>query len=66
MRQSGDLEKGETLTEDRFHKLVDKAIAGLDVAQARREVEPFVKNVESLSVWSREFFRDTVKRIELV
>jgi predicted nucleotidyltransferase component of viral defense system len=66
MRQSGDLKKGESLTQDRFYKLLEKAIAGLDVAQARREVEPFIKNVDSLSVWSREFFRDIVKRIQLV
>jgi predicted nucleotidyltransferase component of viral defense system len=66
MRQSGDLKKDESLTQDRFHKLLDNAIAGLDVAQAEREVEPFIKNVDSLSVWSREFFRDIVKRIQLV
>jgi len=66
MRQSGNLEKDESLTEDRFHKLLDNAIAGLDVAQAKREVEPFIKDVDTLSVWSREFFRDIVKRIQLV
>jgi predicted nucleotidyltransferase component of viral defense system len=66
MRQSGDLEKDESLTQDRFHELLDNAIAGLDVAQAKREVELFIKNVDSLSVWSRAFFRDIVKRIQLV
>jgi predicted nucleotidyltransferase component of viral defense system len=66
MRQSGDLEKGESLTRDRFHKLLDKAITGLDVAQAKKEVEPFITNADTLSVWSREFFRDIVKRIQLV
>ena len=66
MRQSGDLEKGKSLTRDRFHKLLDKAIAGLDVAQAKKEVEPFITNADTLSVWSREFFRDIVKRIQLV
>jgi len=66
MRQSGDLEKGESFTQDRFHKLLDNAIAWLDVAQAKREVEPFIKNVDSLSAWSREFFQDIVKRIQLV
>jgi len=66
MRQSGDLEKDESLTQDRFHKLLGNAIAGLDVAQAKKEVEPFITNVDTLSVWSREFFRDIVKRIQLV
>jgi predicted nucleotidyltransferase component of viral defense system len=66
MRQSGDLKKDESLTQDRFHELLNNAIAGLDIAQAKREVEPFIKNADSLSVWSREFFRDIVKRIQLV
>jgi predicted nucleotidyltransferase component of viral defense system len=66
MRQSGDLEKGESLTQDRYHELLDKAIAGLDVAQAKKEVEPFIQNPDALSIWSREFFRDIVKRIQLV
>ena len=66
MRQSGDLEKGEPLIQDQFHKLLDKAIAGLDVGQAKKEVEPFIQNVDTLSVWFREFFRDIVRRIELV
>ena len=66
MRQSGDLEKGESLTQDRFHKLLKNAIARLDVAQAKKEVEPFIKNVDTFSVWSREFFRAIVKRIQLV
>jgi predicted nucleotidyltransferase component of viral defense system len=66
MRQSGHLEKGESLTQDRFHKLLDTAIEQLDVGQAKKEVESFITNVETLSVWSREFFRDIVKRIQLV
>jgi predicted nucleotidyltransferase component of viral defense system len=66
MRQSGDLEKRESLTRDRFHELLDHAIARMDVAQAKKEVESFITNVDSLSVWSREFFRDIVKRIQLI
>jgi predicted nucleotidyltransferase component of viral defense system len=66
MRQSGDLEKDESLTQDRFHKLLDRAIAQLDVGQAKKEVEPFIKDVDTLSIWSREFFRDIAKRIQLV
>jgi predicted nucleotidyltransferase component of viral defense system len=65
MRQSGDLEKGESLTRPVFFSLLDQAIARLDVGQAKKEVEPFIPNAETLAVWSREFFRDIVKRIEL-
>jgi hypothetical protein len=36
------------------------------VNQARREVETFVKYPETLTVWSREFFRDVIRRIIFV
>ena len=38
----------------------------LDLNQARREVEPFVKSPENLSIWSREFFPDVAIRIKIV
>jgi hypothetical protein len=42
------------------------AIERLDVDQARREVEPFVSNPDSLEIWSRDFFRDVATRIQFV
>ena len=66
MIQSGHLQAGEALNRERFLDLAEKAIQKLDVDQARREVEPFVKNPESLTVWSKEFFLDVVHRIVFV
>lgn len=66
MIQSGHLKGREHLTEEKFFLLMSKAINKLDINQARREVEPFVKKPEALEVWSKEFFRDIVKRIVLV
>lgn len=63
MRQSGHLKVGEGLTSANFFSRAVEAVEKLDVAQARKEVEPFVKNVESLDVWSKEFFLDVVHRI---
>ena len=66
MIQSGHWKKGEELSEERFSELIEKAIEKLNVTQARKEVEPFVKNPDALDVWSKEFFRDIVKRIVIV
>lgn len=41
-------------------------IKNLDIDIARKEVEPFVKMPENLSIWSREFFLDIASRIEIV
>jgi hypothetical protein len=46
--------------------IAEKAIERMDVTQARKEVEPFVKDPETLTVWSRDFFRDVMQRIFFV
>ena len=66
MIQSGHLKKGEQMTPERFFALTNEAIEKLDVNQARKEVEPFVKNHDGLKVWSSEFFKDVVGRIVVV
>ncbi|MBW2310327.1 MAG: nucleotidyl transferase AbiEii/AbiGii toxin family protein [Deltaproteobacteria bacterium] len=63
MRQTGDWKEDAPLTAERFKELLIHAIHSLDVGQIRKEVEPFVRNPEALSIWSREFFLDVVTRI---
>jgi predicted nucleotidyltransferase component of viral defense system len=66
MIQSGHLKRAERLTRGKLSTIAETVIVKLDVAQARREVEPFVKDPETLTVWSRDFFRDVIRRIVLV
>ena len=66
MIQSGDLKKDEKIDREKFFALAMDAVENLDVDQARKEVEPFVKNPDALKVWSKEFFRDVASRIVLV
>jgi hypothetical protein len=66
MIQSRHLKEGEHLTPEKFFALTSKAIEKLDVSQARREVEPFVKNLEAVQIWSKEFFQDVIRRIVVV
>lgn len=66
MIQSSHLKRNENLTREAFTDLLSKAIEKLNVDQARREVEPFVKNPEGLKVWSKEFFHDVSRRIVLI
>ena len=55
-----------SVAREKFVALITEAVDNLDVNQARREVEPFVKNTDALEVWSREFFQNVVKRIVVV
>jgi predicted nucleotidyltransferase component of viral defense system len=66
MRQTEDWKDDAHLTSESFRALLTKGINNLDVDQARNEVEPFVKNPEYLSIWSREFFLDVASRIKFV
>jgi hypothetical protein len=66
MRQTGDWKEDAPLTSERFKDLLIHAINSLDLEKVRKEVEPFVKNPEALSIWSQEFFLDIVSRIRFV
>lgn len=66
MIQSRHMKEGNRLTKEKFFLLTSSAIDKLDINQVKKEVEPFVKNPDALQVWSKEFFRDVVKRIVVV
>ena len=66
MRQSGHWKNKEALSGGSFKKLMHDAVERLPVDQARREVEPFVSNPDSLEIWSRDFFKDVASRIQFV
>ncbi len=66
MRQSGHWEGKQNLTPEDFQRLVATAINELNVEQARREVLPFVRNPDALTVWSGEFFLDITRRIHCI
>ncbi len=66
MRHGGDWTAAEALTKKAFEALFAQAVASLDVRRARTEVEPFVRDPESLEVWSRDFFLDLARRIDIV
>jgi hypothetical protein len=66
MRQTGHWRGNAPLTSETFKDLLANTVNHLDVDQARKEVEPFVRNPENLSIWSREFFLDVASRIKFV
>jgi len=66
MRQTGDWKENADLTPARFEAILMEAINNLDIEQARKEVEPFVKHPENLFIWSRDFFLDVASKIKCV
>jgi hypothetical protein len=64
MRQSGHWVGEAELSQETVLNLIHEAIDRLDVEQARKEVEVFVREPQRLSVWSHAFFRDITRRIQ--
>jgi len=63
MRQSGNYNEERPLSAEMLRRLLQDAVNKLDVAKARKEVSPFVRDQRTLDVWSREFFADVVQRV---
>jgi len=66
MRQTGHWSGEQRFSPAAFTDLLYETIDRLDVAQARRDVMPFVKDQQMLALWSHDFFRDVASRLLLV
>ncbi len=66
MRQTAHWKGALILTPERFHKKLSRRINQININQAREEVEPFVRDPESLALWSKDFFLDIASRIKFV
>jgi len=66
MRQTKDWLGDAPLTPQKCLELLVDTIRELNVAEARKDVEPFVKHPENLSIWSRGFFLDVARRVQFV
>lgn len=63
-RQSGHLLK-DRLSEEEFRELLTKRIEALDLAAARADVSRFVKDVETLKIWSQNYFHELAKHMRI-
>jgi predicted nucleotidyltransferase component of viral defense system len=64
MQQTNHLNINESLTEDRFVDLFHQKIESVDFKQAGKDVEPFLKDPMATKVWSSEFFKEIIQRIQ--
>jgi predicted nucleotidyltransferase component of viral defense system len=63
MRHSGDWTGPTRLSRADLIERLGSAIARLDVAQIRQEVDRYVKDKSSLDLWSQEFFLQIVEQL---
>ena len=63
LRQSGHYTGTAPLTMAELQQRLTEAVDRLDVKLAAKEVEPFVRDPASLTLWSKPFFMDIVHRL---
>lgn len=66
MRQTGHWNSADAVSESGFRSLLMGRIAELNVEAARTDVEPFLKNPDSVAVWSQAFFKQVAERIAVL
>ena len=55
----------EELTDEMARGLLVRRVESLDVAAAKNDIVPFLKDPSVVEVWSKKFFLDVVSRITL-
>lgn len=65
MRQTGHWTDGKRLAEADFRRRLRERIQTLDVELAKKDAELFVRNPDSVSVWSRDFFEQITAKIRV-
>lgn len=66
LRQSGAWTSKKPLGQETVRKLLIEKIATLNIAAAKRDIEPFLKDKAATTLWSKEFFIDLIERLEWV
>ncbi len=66
MRYSGDWSEDVRLDKTAFMQRLRDTVRSLDISHAREETGHFVKDKQSLSLWSQQFFMDIIEQIKIV
>lgn len=66
MRQAGTLHGDAKLSESQFMEIYQKRVQTLDIDLAKKDVMPFVRDTESLNIWSKAFFSDIIRSLTFV
>jgi predicted nucleotidyltransferase component of viral defense system len=64
MKQTGHLAKNDTLSKELFLNMLYKQTDKVEFEKAKNDVLPFLKDPDAVSVWSRSFFSEVIKRIQ--
>lgn len=64
MKQSGQLLQSDVLDREKFLEIIRRQIEEVDFEKAKQDVLPFLKDPDSVRIWSRSFFKEIIKNIK--
>jgi predicted nucleotidyltransferase component of viral defense system len=64
--QSGCLQQEEKLDRAKMIALIQDKIETVDFESAKQEVRPFLKDVDSVAIWSKTFFREILDHLKTI
>jgi predicted nucleotidyltransferase component of viral defense system len=64
--QSGHIKRGELENLKQLKNLIIQRLHDIDMAQAKDDVLPFIKDPAEVSVWSKKFFTQITERLTVV
>jgi predicted nucleotidyltransferase component of viral defense system len=66
MIQTGHWKREDQLDKTRLLQLLQDKFNTVDFELAKKDVKPFIKDEQELALWSREFFLDIIKNIDVI
>ena len=63
LKESGYIDKQTTCEIDDIKKMLCERFDNIDFNQAKKDVEPFIKNPSVLDVWSKDFFKQITENL---
>ena len=55
----------ENLTKENIKELILERLETLDIEKAKNDVQPFIKDIREIELWSKEFFVSVIENIKV-
>ena len=63
--ESHEIKIPENLTKENIKELLLERLETLDVEKAKNDVQPFIKDMREIELWSKEFFETVIENIKV-
>lgn len=65
LRQSGSWTEDKSMTREDLLNLLEERLSNLNIDLAKKDILPFIKDPQTVAVWSREFFISLLPRLKV-